>query len=122
MSSTAPIPPVDKQTEDVWSEDTAPHAARAKAPNRGAPHPARQHDPHGDRHTKHELKGMKGRSHLPAHEKKGLGSGTRGDSGGMGWTGREKSGVRELEDEEQALHPKYDPKDPAEFAPPGVDE
>ena len=122
MSSTAKTPPVDKQTEDdVWNEETAPHAARSKAPNRGAPHPARQHDPHGDRHAAKTEKGMKGRSHLPAHGRKAGGSGTRGDSGGAGWTGPEKVAERELIDEEEAVK-SFDPKDPGEFAPPGVDE
>ena len=123
MSSTAKVPAVDEQTaEDAWNEETAPRAARDRAPNRGAPHPARRHDPHGDRHSKHgEGKGMKGRSHLPSQGLKSGGSGTRGDSGGAGWTGPEKKGERELRDEEEALE-KFDPKDPGEFAPPGVGE
>lgn len=113
MSSTAKVPAFDKQEEEefAWNEETAPHAARAKAPNRGAPHavPGGPHDPHGDRHAK-KAEGMKGRSHLPAHEIKG----------GAGWAGPEKKGERELIDETEPL--KFDPKDPGEFAAPGVDE
>ena len=63
---------------------------------------------------------MKGRSHLPSHGVKSGGSGTRGDSGSAGWLGPEKKGERELVDETGEL--EFDPKDPAEFAPPGVDE
>jgi hypothetical protein len=112
LSTSLPPPKKSKKSKKNRNEETAPHAARDKAPNRGAPHPARQHDPHGDRHSKHGgERGMKGRSHLPAHEKKGGGSGTRGDSGGAGWTGPEKKGERELIDKETALE-KLDPKDP----------
>ena len=64
---------------------------------------------------------MHGRSHLPAHGQKAGGSGHRGDAGGAGWFGPEKKAERELIDETEALR-SFDPKDPAEFAPPGVDE
>ena len=77
LNLSPPPQKIQKIKKKNRNEETAPHAARDKAPNRGAPHPARQHDPHGDRHSKHGgERGMKGRSHLPAHEKKGGSGGT----------------------------------------------